>query len=207
MASIVTGLSRMTDIQMIQFAKQIQAALSGNDNVPLPNPPLSTLQTLIATAESTIDAYDAEKAILRKKKNLRDEAMRALCNGLRLEADTVQAATGGDPDKMATTGFRAGKRPTPVGIPAQVTRLALEPGPIDGTLKASWKPVRGVKVYEIESSPDPIGTSSWAYKGTVTKAKAAINSFVSGARIWLHVRAIGAAGPGPWSDPAVKTVP
>ena len=59
----------------------------------------------------------------------------------------------------------------------------------------------------MEVSPDPIGANTWTYKGTVTKAKATINSFVSGTRIWLHVRAIGAAGPGPWSDPAVKTVP
>jgi len=207
MASIVTGLNRMTDVQVIQFAKQIQAALTGNANVPAPNPPLSTLQTLITTAESCTDAYETEKAILRNKKNLRDEAMKALCNGLRLEADTVQAATGGDPDKMETTGFRASKRPSPVGTPAQATRLVLEAGPIEGTLKACWKPVRGVKVYEIESSLDPIGVNAWTYKGTVTKAKAALNSFISGTRIWLHVRAIGAAGPGPWSDPAVKTVP
>ena len=207
MASIVTGLNRMTDGQVIQFAKQIQTALTGNANVPAPNPPLSTLQTLIATAEGSVDAYEAEKAILRSKKNLRDEAMRALCNGLRLEADTVQASTGGDPDKMETTGFRASKRPTPVGTPAQVMRLVVEPGPIEGMLKACWKPVRGVKVYEMESSPDPVSANTWTYKGTVTKAKAAINSFVSGTRIWLHVRAIGAAGPGPWSDPAVKTVP
>ncbi len=144
---------------------------------------------------------------MRNKKNMRDEAMKALCNGLRLEADTVQAATSGDPDKMETTGFQTSKRPSPVGIPAQVTRLVVEAGAIEGTLKASWKPVRGVKVYEIETSPDPLGANAWTYKGTVTKAKATINSFASGARIWLHVRAIGAAGPGPWSEPAVKTVP
>lgn len=207
MALIATGLNRMTDVQVIQFAKQIQTALTGNAHVPAPNPPLPTLQALVATAESSIDAYEAEKAILRNKKNIRDEAMKALCNGLRLEADTVQAATGGDLDKMGTTGFRASKRPSPVGIPTQVTRLVLEAGPIEGILKACWKPVRGVKVYEMESSLDPVGANTWTYKGTVTKAKAAINSFVSGTRIWLRVRAIGAAGAGPWSDPGVKTVP
>jgi len=175
--------------------------------VPIPNPPLATLQNLIATAESSIDSYEAEKASLRVKKNLRDEAIMALCHGLRQEANTVQAATGGDPDKLETAGFRASKRPCPVGVPAQVTRLVLEPGPIDGMLKACWKRVRGVKVYEIETCPDPMTSNTWTYAGTVTKAKAALNSFVSGTRIWLHVRAIGAAGPGPWSDPAVKTVP
>ena len=197
----------MTDVQVIQFAKQVHTALTGNPNVPAPNPPLSTFQSLIATAESSMDAYEAEKGILRNKKNLRDEAMKALCNGLRLEAHTVQAATSGDPDKMDTAGFRTGKRPSPVGVPAQVTGLVLEAGPIECTLKAAWKPVRGVKVYEIETGLDPIGANTWTYKGTATKAKAVMNSFISGTRIWLHVRAIGAAGPGPWSDPAVKTVP
>jgi hypothetical protein len=207
MASIVTGLTRMTDVQVVQFAKKVHTALTGNPNVLAPNPPLPKLQELIATADSSIDAYEAEKAVMRNKKNMRDEAIKALCNGLRLEADTVQAATSGDPDKMETTGFQTSKRPSPVGIPAQVTRLVVEAGAIEGTLRASWKPVRGVKVYEIETSPDPLGANAWTYKGTVTKAKATINSFASGARIWLHVRAIGAAGPGPWSEPAVKTVP
>jgi len=207
MASIVTGLTRMTDVQVIQFARKVQTALVDNANVPAPNPPLPRLQELIAAAERSMDSYETEKAVLRNRKNLRDEAMRALCNGLRQEADTVQAATNGDPDRMETTGFRAGKRPSPVGIPAPVTRLVLDAGPTEGTLKASWKPVRGVKVYEMEVSPDPIGANTWTYKGTVTKAKAIINNFVSGTRIWLHVRAIGTAGPGPWSDPAVKTVP
>jgi hypothetical protein len=207
MASIVTGLTRMTDVQVIQFAKKVHTALMDNANVPAPNPPLPRLQELIAMAESTLHGYETEKAVLRNRKNLRDEAIKALCNGLRLEADTVQAATNGDPDRMETTGFRAGKRPSPVGIPAQVTRLVLEAGPTEGTLKASWKPVRGVKVYEMETSPDPMGTNTWAYKGTATKARAIINNFNSGMRIWLRVRAIGTAGPGPWSDPAVKTVP
>jgi hypothetical protein len=207
MVSIVTGLSRMTDMQVIQFAKNVHSALNGNPNVPSPNPPLPALQTLIAMAESSISAYDAERLVLRTRKNLRDEAMRALCNGLRLEADAVQAATNGDPERLATTGFQPSKRPSPVGTPAQVTRLVLEAGPIDGTLKASWKPVYGVKAYEIETTQDPTGAGTWSFKGSTTKAKAVINSFVSGTRIWLRVRAIGAAGPGPWSDPAVKVVP
>ena len=145
--------------------------------------------------------------MLRNRKNARDEAIKALCDGLRIEADTVQAVTGGDPDKIETTGFRVRARPTPVGTPAQVTNLVLAAGPTDGTLKAAWKPVRGVRSYELEASPDPITPASWIFKGTVTKSKATVNSFTSGAKVWVRVRGIGAAGPGPWSDPAVKTVP
>ncbi len=197
----------MTDAQVIQFAKNVHAALTGNRNVPTPNPTLAALQELIVAAESSMVAYEAERVVLRNRKNQRDEAVRALCNGLRLQASAVHAATNGDPDKMATTGFQAGKRPSPVGTPAQVSQLALEAGPSEGMLKASWKPVRGVKAYELETTQDPGAANSWAFKGSATKAKATINNFLSGTRIWLRVRGIGAAGPGPWSDPAVKTVP
>jgi hypothetical protein len=207
MPLIVTSLTTMTDAELIQFAKKVHAALRHNANVPAPNPPLAALQALIATAEDGIQAYEAEKEVLRARKEARDKAIRALCDGLRTEADTVQAVTGGDPARIETTGFRVKSRPTPVGTPAQVTGLVLRPGPTDGMLKAGWKPVRGVKVYEIEASPEPATAGRWAYTGTVTKSKALLNSFTSGAKIWIRVRGIGAAGPGPWSDPAAKTVP
>jgi len=207
MPLIVTGLTTMTDAELIQFAKNVHTALKGNDNVPAPHPTLSALQDLITTAETGVNAYEAEKDVLRMRKNGRDEAIKALCYGLRTEADTVQAVTCGAPDKIETAGFRVRARSTPVGTPAQVTNLVLRAGPADGTLKAAWKPVRGVRSYELEASPDPMTPAGWIYKGTVTKSKATVNSFASGAKVWVRVRGIGAAGPGPWSDPTVKTVP
>jgi hypothetical protein len=207
MPLIVTALTTMTDAELIQFAKNVHTALTGNANVPAPAPALSALQILITAAETGVNAYEAEKDVLRTRKNARDEAIKALCDGLRTEADTVQAVTCGNPDKIETTGFRVRARATPVGTPAQVTNLALAAGPADGTLKASWKPVRGVRSYELEASPDPITPASWNFKGTVTKSKATVNSFTSGAKVWVRVRGIGAAGPGPRSDPAIKTVP
>jgi hypothetical protein len=207
MPLIVTGLTAMTDAELIQFAKGVHSALKSNPNVPAPNPTLPALQALIADAEAGVNGYEAEKEALRNRKKVRDETIKALCDGLRIEADTVQAITGGNPDKIENAGFRIRSRPTPVGTPAKVTNLVLAAGPADGTLKAAWKPVRGVRSYEIEASLDPITPTSWIYKGTVTKAKATVNSFTSGAKIWLRVRGIGAAGPGPWSEPAVKTVP
>jgi hypothetical protein len=207
MPLIVTGLTTLTDAELIQFAKNVHTALKGNPNVPAPNPTLPALQALITTAQTGVHAYEAEKEVLRARKKVRDEAIKALCDGLRIEADTVQAITGGQPDKIESAGFRIRSRPTPVGTPAKVTNLMVAAGPADGTLKAAWKPVHGVRSYELEASPDPMTPTSWIYKGAVTKSKATVNSFTSGAKVWVHVRGIGAAGPGPWSDPAVKTVP
>src|SRR5262249_40208925 len=96
---------------------------------------------------------------------------------------------------------------SPVGTPAQVPNLVVSAGGFGGTLNASWGFVRGASSYEIQTSVDPVSPTSWTFKMSAAKSSAEINSFTSGARIWVRVRAVGAAGVGPWSDPAVKTVP
>jgi hypothetical protein len=96
---------------------------------------------------------------------------------------------------------------TPVGVPAQAANMTLTAGDFDGTLDAAWDAVPGARSYEIRASPDPMSATSWVNKLTVTKSSATLPGLTSGAKTWMRVRAIGAAGPGPWSDPAVKTVP
>jgi hypothetical protein len=40
------------------------------------------------------------------------------------------------------------------------------------------------------------------------KSSTTLNSFTSGTKMWVRVTAVGADNhKGPWSDPAVKTVP
>ena len=95
----------------------------------------------------------------------------------------------------------------PVGLPTQVLNLVVTEGDNEGTLDASWDPVRGASSYIIQTSVDPVSPTSWAYKASSAKSSAVLNSFTSGTKIWTRVKALGAAGEGPWSDPAVKTVP
>jgi hypothetical protein len=43
---------------------------------------------------------------------------------------------------------------------------------------------------------------------SATKSTARLEALTSGTKAWVRVRAIGADNkPGPWSDPATKTVP
>ena len=53
---------------------------------------------------------------------------------------------------------------------------------------------------------DPV-TNQMSFGDIKHETRVVLNSFTSGQRIWRRVRAISAAGPGPWSDPAVKIVP
>ncbi len=83
--------------------------------------------------------------------------------------------------------------------------LAITSGDNAGELDPNWDPVAGERSYEIQTSPDPITSTSWVAKGSVTKSKAVLSGLTSGQKMWVRVRAIGTAGP--WSDPATKTVP
>ena len=77
----------------------------------------------------------------------------------------------------------------------------------ESTVVLKWKAVKGAKSYEVQTSPDPFTSQSWHSAAVVTKATHTLTGLPSGGRCWFRVRAIGTAGPGPWSDPAIKTVP
>jgi hypothetical protein len=205
MAQIKLNLFGLTIAEIIQLGKNVHTALTGNGNVSTPNPTLIQLETLNTNAEDANDAYEAGKDTVAALKAARDTAVVALMNGLRTEAHTVEVQTGGDPAKIITTGFSIKSSGSPVGLPTQVLDLKVTASDMDGTLKASWKKVRGASSYQIQTSPDPIAT--WTPKISVTKTRAEVNSLTSGDRIWVRVRAVGTSGEGPWSDPAVKTVP
>ena len=81
-------------------------------------------------------------------------------------------------------------------------------GDNDGSLDVAFDPVRGALSYEIQTSVDPVTPTSWGFQMSASRSNATVNGFTSGTRQWIRVRAIGArSAPGPWSDPAVKTVP
>jgi hypothetical protein len=68
--------------------------------------------------------------------------------------------------------------------------------------------VRGAGSYEVHTSADPVTATSWNFKDVSNKSSTTLNSFTSGTKIRVRVRAVGADNnKGPWSDPAVKTVP
>ena len=75
-------------------------------------------------------------------------------------------------------------------------------------LDTNWKPTRGAICYELQTSADPVTPASWTYKDVSASSATSLNSFTSGAKMWVRVRAVGAENnKGPWSDPAAKTVP
>ena len=207
MSKVKLGLRDLNATETVGLSNTIQTAMTGNPNFPTSNPPLGDVD--LATTELTdkIAAYDLAQAAAQTALSERDAAWAKVRNLLTQLGTYVENASGGDKIKIESAGMGVRSDATPVGIPAQVTSLVATAGEFDGSLDAAWAPVYGAASYEIETSVDPVTLSSWTFKQTSPKSSASLNSFTSGTRIWLRVRAVGAAGVGPWSDPAVKTVP
>ena len=194
-------------VEVIQRGKNVLAGLTGNPYVPAPMPTLPEIQAAIAAAEAASDAYEMAKVTLRALKRERDVARRELEDVLRAESLTVQVATGGDAMKIVSTGFEIMSEGSPVGVPDQPRNFVLKVTAAEGALKASWLKVRGVRTYEIQISNNPLSATSWVGWGSSTRIRVLMNDLPSGTKVWVRVRALGAAGGGAWSGPVGKMVP
>ncbi|MHB8521330.1 MAG: fibronectin type III domain-containing protein [Limisphaerales bacterium] len=97
-------------------------------------------------------------------------------------------------------GLRAPRTPVgPVAVP-QYQQATM--GDNEGTDDLQWEPVSGANSYVVEYSPNPTGP--WTQSAIVTRSSHTVGGLTSGTKYWFRVRAVGAAGPGPWSDPAMK---
>jgi len=208
MSKVKLGLQKLTRDQKLDQANTIKTAMTGNANFTTPNPTLASYGTLITTAQTKLNAYNLLKAQTDTALADCDAAIHTM-DGLTTQlGDYVQNTSNGDKVKIESAGMSVRDDAAPIGTPDRVMNLVLTEGDFEGTLDVAWDRVRGASSYEIQISPDPITPASWAFKQSASKSSATIEGLTSGAKLWVHVRAIGAGNtPGPWSDPATKVVP
>lgn len=207
MTKIKLNLARLSIADLLLRAADIKTKMTGNANFTTPIPPLTELTTQITALTTSNNAYNQGELTQKQNKTARDndaETLRALLSQL---ASYVEAASGGDAAKILSAGMDTKSVAAPIGVPEMVASLALTASDNEGELDAQWDPVRGAKSYEMEISADPITASSWVMRPSVPKSLAKLTGLTSGSKVWVRVRAMGAAGPGAWSDPATKIVP
>lgn len=206
MAQVKLSLDRLTRDERIALAQQIHTQMTGNASFPTPSPALTALDaaiTALATGNSELNVLRQQA----KEKTVEVDTLDAsLSQVLRDLAAYVQNASGGDESKILSAGMSVREAAAPVTM-TPVTGLESSPGDDSGEIDLSWNPVRSASSYEVQSSPDPITPTSWGHAGISTKSSLTLTGQPSGARCWWRVRAVGANGPGAWSDPATKIVP
>ncbi len=106
-------------------------------------------------------------------------------------------------DKAGMESFFPGKA-APIGQLAQVQNFSLTHSDNEYELDAQWDKVKGASSYILEKAID--NPTGWTYAGTSTKSSFTLTGLPVGMKTWARCAAVGSAGQGPWSDPAVKGV-
>ena len=206
MSQITTNISGLSVDSKIARGACIISKSTGNPLVPGNGP------TLAAFSAEQSAFITANTAVLSARENLRQQtAARAAaekrwtdkCNNL---ADFTQIATNGDEVAILSTGFGVRGANTPPQPVAAPENLKVSTNGSPGISKLRWKPVTGAVSYLVEMSPDPITNDSWVQVDTPTKASAEIPGAEPGTACWFRTAAVGAAGDGPWSEPARRPV-
>jgi hypothetical protein len=193
--------------ELQKLAADIITKMTGNPHFATPNPTLVAVQAALDASLATTAAYIAVRQTIEQRLTERDDATEVLRNILEDLAAYVQVASGGDAAIILSAGMSVRATPTPIGpLPAPLNVDAVE-GETEGAINLQWDYVHGAHFYEVEHTPTPNDLSSWTNHTNVSRTRASLSGLPSGTRMYFRVRALGAAGAGPWSDHAVKMVP
>ena len=172
--------------------------MTGNAEYPLPTPSLASVQTSLTGFQNALaDAKDGGTAKTAQKNAVRE----VLVDKLRSLASYVQQECGGDLAALLSSGFDAGKAPTPAGVLPAPQQVTLTQGELSGSLNLRGRPVANAGSYEAQKTTDIAKANSWEPVGQFTAARMTLEDLTPGTTYWGRLRAIGSAGPGAWSEP------
>jgi hypothetical protein len=194
------GFAKLNDGPLLSKAGYISEAMTGNPNFPTPLPPMLDVSTAVAAYESALFAAEAGG---KEKTAAKHAARKALLDILRLLALYVQQKCDGDMTKLLSSGFDAVKQPEPAGVLPAPQNVTLKQGTLSGTLVLRGRPVPNAASYEAQQSTNIAQESAWQDLEAFTAVRTTLNGLTPGTQYWARIRAVGAAGPGAWSEPVL----
>jgi hypothetical protein len=182
--------------------------MTGNPNFSEPPPVFSQLPTLVTNAENDVRECRSLLSQLKAAYARKDKSLAELCEGLTQLGNYVDITSGGKPAIALSAGMQVRNGRAPVKM-SQVQNLRVTPSVREGELIGRWKRMPVRSMYEVQICKDTTkAPTNWIHKLNTTKTKCALNhDLVSGEKVWVRVRAIGARNEGAWSNAVCKTVP
>lgn len=206
MAKPKLELQKKSDDAFQNFVDAVLAAMTGNANFATPMPPLADITTQQTAYKNALAAQKAAKIALQGATASKDDARTALEKLVSNLANYVEIASGGDEAKILSAGMQVRTPAAPVGAVAAPGDLSATAGDDEGEMDLSCDPVNGASSYEWQFRLHQDG-AVWQAARTSTTRRITLDGLTPGALYAFRVRAIGAAGPGPWSDEAAKRAP
>jgi hypothetical protein len=201
MANIKLSLSRLIPSMLLALLRYVVSKMTGNPHFVNPAVPLADMTTMGDNLETAI-----QKA---KHGGLEDRLVRnKIINDskdmLRKQADYVRLTAQGDPVILASSGFELAKTPEPIGLPGTPFIRFVRMTGKQGEAEVVWTAQHGADAYHVRiTDKDPNIHNEWEVVGITTKARYLLTHLDSYKAYWVSVSAIGAAGEGLMSDPAI----
>ena len=209
MKKLNVGFSRLNNNDLYGKTGQILVALQsppGDGYFPEPYPaPVPGLAAINTAAQALKAAMDKVTSVpvTAERKALREP----LILKLQQLAPYLEAVAEDNPEWLPFTGYDLAKTPVhthlPPGVPGNVRVRATGQ---DGGIVAKCSPDPLADFYELEVSTAS-AAGPWTPRGAFPNSQEIhAEGFAHGEDVFVHIRAVGTNGPGPWSDPAVVLV-
>lgn len=200
-ANIKLSLSKLSAIYLLALLRNVVAKLTGNVSFPTPPVSLANMTTKGDELEAAIEEATEGSKASKEARNLLERDVRDM---LYSTAMYVRSLANGDAALLATTGFELAKQPEPIGVPGITKELVAEPTNSKGIVELRWRRVRGAYSYRVWiTDSDPNVHANWTELGITTRAGHFVPNLESYKPFWFKVSAIGSAGEGLDSDPAM----
>ena len=196
----------------IASLKPIVEKNAANADIPAPNAPYTEFATAFTAFVADNDRVLDLETQLKAARDKRDASKETAVIKANTFASHAEAVTGADVAKLHAAGFEIAGAPgfKPAAAAAQALNLVLTIGDNDGELDAHWDAVPNARLYQLQTSANPTDATLWKDYGVPqSRSSIVLSGLQSGVKIWVRVRSLGAGEhpAGPWSDPAVRSVP
>jgi hypothetical protein len=198
MAKVKLSLGERDIPNKVELGRTVHLNMTGNLNFATPNPTLPMLKT--ATDDLEL-AFNNSKhgvlstALLHEAEEAFDTIMTAMGNYV----DSIAKGSQGIINSAGMDATDVNHLPLPMTI---VTGVEGVSGKLTGEINFKWNVVKGARVYlgwlKELGAPD----SDYVLKVIVTRRKTVISGLTPGVKYVLILKAVGASGVGPASDPA-----
>ncbi|MCB9194216.1 MAG: fibronectin type III domain-containing protein [Flavobacteriales bacterium] len=200
-ANIALYLSKLLPAGVLALLRNVVAKMTGNAAFPTPLVPLADFTAKADELEVAIEeATDGS----RQSKSHRDDILAEAKALLTAQADYVRSVCNGDATLLMSSGFDIARQPEPIGVPGIPQDMRAGITNRRGELKLRWKSVHGARGYQVwMTDKDPTLEANWQAIGYTTRVTHLVDSLDSFKAYWFCVSAIGTAGEGMQSDPAM----
>lgn len=200
-ADIKLSLSKLRPTAVLALMRNTVAKMTGNADFATPLVPLADMTTLADDLEQAIEeATNGSRA----SKLARNKVLGGCQVALRAQANYVRSVCNGDAAKLAGSGFELAKQRTPIGIPGMAQKMEARITGLQGQLELRWHRVHGAHGYQVwMTDQDPAVDKNWEAVGYTTRASHLVTDLETYKAYWFCVSAIGTAGEGAQSDPAL----